>query len=210
MSKKFSLIILFFTCLACISMGQGKAKALSEPELRVKEGICYFNDLKIGDKYSKVEDSFGKALLITTDYSDNLILFFPDYGIKIYLKGEIVAAISLFPKEGISMGEIKGFEIVSRNIFSWKLNDLLLKGSQPQDVMEVLGSGTTNALFGNLGYPLEKVSNSLKYTLTHSGGEQKLSFTFAYKDPGGQWKASTRSTSYGAVNDQLIIVSNAL
>lgn len=183
---------------------------LPGPELKIKDGVCYFKDLKIGDNFSKVENSFGKALLVTSDYNGNLILFFPDYGIKIFLRGEVVAGMELFPQEGISMGEIKGFAIVSRNIFSWKMDDLGLKGAQPQDVMEIMGTGTTNALFGNLGYPVVNVSNSLRYTLTHSGGEQKLSFTFAYKNSAGQWKASNAASYLGVENDKLIIVSNGL
>ena len=206
MTRKFLLSIFFLVVLMSIVNGQGENKISPKVELEIKDGVCFFNNIKIGDNLSKVEKNLGIPPLISVDYRDNLILFFPDHGMKILLNGEIVASIVLYPNEGISMGEIKGFEIVSRNIYFWKMNGIVLKEAQPQDIMESLGTGVTNVLFDDMGYPVVKENNALKYTLPNSGGEQKLIFQF------GAWKSDSEATGYskGRIADHVIAITNTI
>ncbi|WP_420319020.1 hypothetical protein [Ekhidna sp.] len=152
--------------------------------IEVKDGVCYFNGLKIGDKLADVEARLGKTSLVSqiTEKSITLTsLFYPDYGLEFTFEGDYVRVILLYPQPGAVMGDIQKFKIFSRNQNQWRLEKLPLNKAIPQDVMMQMGTESINTKLGS-GFTSAISNNVMGYKLINSGGTQDIIFYFDSND----------------------------
>lgn len=116
---------------------------------------------------------------MSVNKENEAILFFPNYGLKFYLKNEIVESIIFYPTPKTKMGYVgayqSGLNIYSRNKYTWKYKDLVLNDSYPQDIMEYFGTE------GSGDFPLAYMDiEQLQYTLLNTDGKKyTVKFYFA-------------------------------
>lgn len=149
-------------------------------DINVKEGVCSFHGIKIGDKLEDVNDKFGETPLITktTDKRGSFVTkYYPDYGLEFTFEGEYVRVILLYPQFGSVMGDIEKFKVYSRNTNTWRFKDLPVNGAQPQDIMMSLGTESINTKLGS-GFTSAISNNVMGYKLINSGGSQDVIFYF--------------------------------
>lgn len=146
----------------------------------VKNGVCSFNGIRIGDQLADIESKFGKTPLISSAEDKRVSLtslFYPDYGLEFTLEGDYVRVILLYPRAGSVMGDIDKFKIFSRNTNTWRFKDLTLNKAQPQDVMMAMGTESINTKLGS-GFTSAISNNVMGYKLINSGGSQDVIFYF--------------------------------
>ncbi|MEP0985115.1 hypothetical protein [Ekhidna sp.] len=183
MKKTLSVTILL--CFAFISSAQFESKVVGNTyAIEIKDGVCYFNGLKIGDKQEDVEARLGKTQLVSQVSEKNISLtslYYPDYGLEFTLEGDYVRVILLYPKAGSVMGDIQKFKIFSRNQNNWRLTKLPLNKALPQDIMMEMGTESINTKLGS-GFTSAISNNVMGYKLINSGGTQDIIFYFDSND----------------------------
>lgn len=183
MKKILSATVLL--CFVFISSAQFESKVVGNTyTIEIKDGICYFNGLKIGDKQADVEARLGKTQLVSQVSEKNISLtslFYPDYGLEFTLEGDYVRVILLYPKAGSVMGDIQKFKIFSRNQNNWRLVKLPLNKALPQDIMMEMGTESINTKLGS-GFTSAISNNVMGYKLINSGGTQDIIFYFDTND----------------------------
>ncbi len=170
------LIILTF-----ISAAQYEPKVKDKTfNITVKEGVCSFNGIQIGDTSDEVINKFGETPLISKvdDKRGSFVtMFYPDYGLEFTFEGEYVRVILLYPRAGSVMGDIQKFKVFSRNTNTWIYEDLPINEALPQDVMMAMGTESINTKLGS-GFTSAISNNVMGYKLINSGGSQDIIFYF--------------------------------
>ncbi|WP_425391494.1 hypothetical protein [Ekhidna sp.] len=183
MKKILSATVLL--CFVLITSAQFESKVTGNTyDILIKDGVCYFNGLKIGDKLEDVEARLGKTALISQVSEKNVSLtslFYPDYGLEFTLEGDYVRVILLYPQAGSVMGDIEKFKIFSRNQNKWRLTKLPLNKALPQDIMMEMGTESINTKLGS-GFTSAISNNVMGYKLINSGGTQDIIFYFDSND----------------------------
>jgi len=182
MKYLLSTALLFCFVLSTFAQYEPKVKDRTFT-VTVKDGICSFNGISIGDKLDDVNGRFGETPLVNRDDKRSAIttLFYPDYGLTFNLEGEYVRAILLYPQEGSVMGDVERFKIYSRNTNTWRFKDLTVNGAQPQDVMTTMGTESINTKLGT-GLTSAITNNVMGYKLINKGGSQDVIFYFDSKE----------------------------
>ena len=181
---KYLLTASLLFCSILLSFGQYEPKVKDRTfTVSVKDGICSFNGVSIGDQLDDINGRFGETPLVNRGDKRSAIttLFYPDYGLTFNLEGEYVRAILLYPQEGSIMGDVEKFKIYSRNTNNWRFKDLPLNGAQPQDVMTTMGTESINTKLGT-GITSAISNNVMGYKLINKGGSQDVIFYFDSKE----------------------------
>ena len=179
MKHLFPLIILFTFCSEITAQYDPKVKDRTF-DIIIKEGVCSFDGIKIGDKMDDVKAKFGETSLIakTSDKRGSFITaYYPDRGLEFTFEGEYVRVILLYPQKGSVMGDIEKFKVYSRNTNTWRFKNMPINGAQPQDIIVAMGAESINTKLGS-GFTSAISNNVMGYKLINSGGSQDMIFYF--------------------------------
>lgn len=149
-------------------------------DVKIVDGVCSFNGIKIGDKLNDVNAKFGETPLIskTADKRGSFVtMYYPDYGLEFTFEGEYVRVILLYPQRGSVMGDIEKFKVYSRNTNTWRFRNMPINGAQPQDIITAMGAESINTKLGS-GFTSAISNNVMGYKLINSGGSQDMIFYF--------------------------------
>ena len=179
MRFRYFYLLLFLISIQISAQYEPKVKDRTF-DVKIKEGVCSFHGIQIGDKVEDVQSIFGETPLVakTADKRGSFVtMYYPDYGLEFTFEGEYVRVILLYPHKGSVMGDIEKFKVYSRNTNTWRFRNMPINGAQPQDIITAMGSESINTKLGS-AFTSAISNNVMGYKLINAGGSQDMIFYF--------------------------------